>query len=366
MTKRIMALDYMRILGMLAVVGIHIGALTVSNADFPISLFVLYEVFSRYGIPIFFFISGFGIFRKISLNERFNYTKFTTQATFKLILTYVGWCAFYSLYFLDNINTQIIIETIFSEDFFYAVTCGYAGYHLYFMLLLIIFYLLMPLWIAFLKMISRYPTLSFAILFSFQLWFNKWGLHNINPIGDITYDKYLQHQVNWICIYYISTFMLGAYIGNTSKQTIPWLIKKQKLIFTILLLSILYLTQQIYLAMFINNLTLLELAYTLHQLSSPGWFYCTSFIVSSFIFLIQYQPTNKLLNNILNFIASSSNIVYFIHPVFLYHINKFTDQNSIVITAKKSLAIYLITIISSLLVSFIYKKIINITRTLKS
>lgn len=354
MSHRILALDYMRILGMLAVLGIHVGALTINNPHFPLTLFVLYEVFSRYGIPIFFFISGFGLFRKINLNERFAYGSFLKGSTFKLVVTYVGWCVFYQIYFMEQWEWTPILESVFSEEFFYAVTCGYAGYHLYFMLLLIVFYLLMPIWVQLLKLLVRFPIVGWAVLLIFQPLFNIWAIDGILPIGSPWADNYLKHQLNWICLYYLATFMAGAYLGNNSIVLIPRLLCYRKYVYTFFVCSVLYLVYNIYTIVYVQKLEFVALAYTLHQLSWAGWLYCSSFILTSFIVLKEWHPP-EMWQKFLLFLSSSSNIVYFLHPVFLDQLARWAELNRIVITAKYSLLFYAVGLCGSLGIAFLYQ-----------
>ena len=357
MTTRFLALDYLRILGMFAVVAIHVGALIVETPDFPVTLFALYEVFSRYGIPIFFFISGFGLFCRIDLTQSFAYGNFLRHSFLKLFGTYVAWCAFYVLYYTEHLRPFYAVKKIFSEEFFYAVTCGYAGYHLYFMLLLSVFYLTMPLWVVLLRLMNRRPVLWFILLGLFQIVFNQWALKNINPIGSAWADRYLTHQLNWICLYYLATFMLGAYLGNNRTKLLPLLAKYRAAIYAACLLSIGYLTYELHYLLYVREYTPMQIAFTLHQLSIPGWLYCTSFILAAFAFLAEADWEHWSGAAAGKFLSSSSNIVYFVHPVFLDQLSIFAAEQAIVLTAKKSLLVYAVAMLLSLLTAYLYKQL---------
>ncbi len=60
---RISALEDMRGIAMLGVIGIHVGAqYIVGNHLANAQLVALFEIVSRFSVPIFFFISAFGLF----------------------------------------------------------------------------------------------------------------------------------------------------------------------------------------------------------------------------------------------------------------------------------------------------------------
>ena len=52
-------IDNLRGICMLGVIGIHIGSLALAPNNF--TLYLLLEILSRYSVPSFFFISGYGL-----------------------------------------------------------------------------------------------------------------------------------------------------------------------------------------------------------------------------------------------------------------------------------------------------------------
>ena len=62
MPERNQIIDDLRGICMLGVIGIHVGSF-VLEAPYPNSfLYMLLEILSRYSVPAFFFISGYGLF----------------------------------------------------------------------------------------------------------------------------------------------------------------------------------------------------------------------------------------------------------------------------------------------------------------
>ena len=57
-------IDNLRGLCLLGVIAIHVGSISLSSNSFW--FYTLLEVLSRYSVPAFFFVSGFGLFSKDS------------------------------------------------------------------------------------------------------------------------------------------------------------------------------------------------------------------------------------------------------------------------------------------------------------
>ena len=60
MSNRNIVVDRLRALAMLGVIGIHIGPFVFASSTPRLDLFLLFQVFTRFAVPSFFFISGSG------------------------------------------------------------------------------------------------------------------------------------------------------------------------------------------------------------------------------------------------------------------------------------------------------------------
>ena len=76
------SIEYIRGVSMAGVVAIHIGSQYLLNPTPNIHLVALFEIVSRFSVPIFFFISAFGLFYRMNLAEPFEYGKFLRLPTF--------------------------------------------------------------------------------------------------------------------------------------------------------------------------------------------------------------------------------------------------------------------------------------------
>ncbi len=348
MNKRNIAIDYLRILGMLGVLAIHVGSFTVNTPNFSPFLFFILEIFSRYSIPVFFFISGFGLFSNLNLYENFNYRRFLKLKLKNLLVPYFLWSLFYYLFFFDT-NTRKLFVIL---GYLHSVLLGYACYHLYFMLLLIIFYITMPFWVIILRKINLQPIYGFIILLTFQISFNHLALI-YTPVTDNQLLKTLiNFRLNLLVPHYLFIFILGSYFGNNYKNIVPILSRNFKVFLFFLTISLSVLIYKFSLMIAVANLELT--VNTLQQLSLPGFFFTTSFIVTTFIFLEIKHTVLVSWQKFLKFLAKSSNIVYFIHPLFLYLVTTKLYEYKIIFDEAIALSTYLAVLLLSLISSFLY------------
>jgi surface polysaccharide O-acyltransferase-like enzyme len=141
------SIEYIRGVSMLGVVAIHIGAQYLTNPTPNVNLIAVLEIASRFSVPIFFFISAFGLFYKIDLSEPFDYEKFLRRRFKAVLLPYLIWSALYIIHDSFFYSTGIPAPESLAKILFF----GLAKYQLYFLVILIWFYLLMPLWIKIIK-----------------------------------------------------------------------------------------------------------------------------------------------------------------------------------------------------------------------
>jgi surface polysaccharide O-acyltransferase-like enzyme len=133
-TARIKAIEYIRGIAMLGVVGIHTGAYSLTNPSVNIHLFAIFEIFTRFSVPIFFFISAFGLFYRQSLDSPFNYRHFFSRRLQTVLLPYVTWSLLYMLHYTwVSGDSQPWQPPLLYEYFIF----GLASYQLYFLVILL-------------------------------------------------------------------------------------------------------------------------------------------------------------------------------------------------------------------------------------
>jgi len=138
---RLEAIEFIRGISMLGVIGIHIGSAYLGQHLTPeapgnAQLVALLEIFTRFSVPIFFFISAFGLFYNMDMTKPFVYKDFLKCRYKAVVVPYVVWSLFYILHYcvLWKDYSPLKPITILYDLFF-----GLANYQLYFMVLLIWF-----------------------------------------------------------------------------------------------------------------------------------------------------------------------------------------------------------------------------------
>lgn len=141
------AIDVLRILSILAVVGIHTTIRTLETSSFalqkiPFTLF-LNQIF-RFAVPLFFTISGFVLELNFHANE--NYLTFLKKRLNRIFIPYVFWSVIYYFFVYTKGRDPNFINSLLKGD---------SSYQLYFIPALLILYLVFPLIHKYFKIIGN-------------------------------------------------------------------------------------------------------------------------------------------------------------------------------------------------------------------
>jgi surface polysaccharide O-acyltransferase-like enzyme len=211
------AIDGMRIIAILAVVGIHTTTKTIEASAFavqnyPVTFF--FNQFLRFAVPLFFMISGFVL--EINYSYHQNYFTYLQKRFSRIFLPYFFWsCMYYFSFSQHTIN-----------GFPKTLLLGTASYQLYFIPTLLIFYIFFPF-------IHKY----------YRFFANKWVLLVLGVIQIIILlQEYyirpypLAYPINIALLnYYI--FILGIVVSHHYKTWIEY-IRTWKVIFLFLFCSL--------------------------------------------------------------------------------------------------------------------------------
>ncbi len=135
----------LKVIAILAVICIHTTTRTLEASSFdlqkvPLTLF--FNQASRFGVPLFFMISGFVL--ELNYPYHISYFSYLKKRLSKIFIPYVFWSAIY-FYFVYRDHT---------ENFLIALISGNA-YQLYFIPSLLIFYIIFPIIHTHYKIITR-------------------------------------------------------------------------------------------------------------------------------------------------------------------------------------------------------------------
>ena len=127
---------------MLGVIAIHVGSMAVSDAVASPFLVLITNILSRYSVPAFFFISGYGLFYSKPLEEPLQYGSFVKKRMESIGRPYLLASLFYLCYYaLLNRDASVLDPS----NILFSLFFGTAQYHIYFLVILIWFYLLFPM-----------------------------------------------------------------------------------------------------------------------------------------------------------------------------------------------------------------------------
>lgn len=341
--KRLPAIEYIRGISMLGVVGIHVGSQYLMNPMANVHLVALFEIATRFSVPIFFFISAFGLFYHLDPGAPFSYTDFLRRRFRTVLVPYLAWSFFYILHYtvLYRDTMLLSLRQIAKYLFF-----GFASYQLYFMVILLWFYLLMPLWIA----VVRRMTLSrLAALLALQIAFNYYisSLLDASAIAN-PYLRYLvENRLNYWPFPYVFIFVLGGWLALRSNEFLRFLRRRYASLSLFFFGSLAALLAYYYWCLFVRGYTPVGGVNTAHQLCPPGVVYTLAASLFFFaVFTEQRYP--KGLNTIFSFLGRHSYFVYLAHPVVITYLGILVEKLGLIMTAPLAILFYLATVLLAL------------------
>ena len=353
---RLAAIEYIRGISMMGVIGIHIGSQYIMNPAANIHLVALLETVTRFSVPIFFFISAFGLFYNLNIQEPFNFTAFTKRRLKTVLIPYLAWSLFYLVHdgllygvgFPDPLHLLAIL-------FF-----GNAKYQLYFMVILLWFYLLMPLWIALVRKLTI-PRL--ALLLVLQIAFDYWSSFStsfnlyVYGLPDSSLLKpFLMYRLNYWVLHYFFIFLLGGYLSVHSQKFMAFMKQHLHGLTCFFFFTLGGLLTYYYEKIFLDGYTALDAINTAHQLCPWGIFYTIA--ASLFFFaLFTYVKFSPAVNQALHLLGQHSYFAYLVHPLIITYISLLFQQQGLIMTAPLIIGFYLATLLLAILAAILCRKL---------
>ena len=345
---RLPAIEYIRGISMMGVIGIHVGAQYLENPSANMHLTALFEVVSRFSVPIFFFISAFGLFYHLDPQKPFHYLDFMHRRFRTVLIPYLVWSFFYLIH--DGIFYEVGFPPLTSLPA--LLFFGNAKYQLYFLVILLWFYLLMPLWIW---IVRKASWKELALLLVLQLAFNYFssyheGFHQYIyslPQGTLL-RALLEYRLNYWVFHYIFIFLLGGWLSVHSEQFQSIMQKFRAPIIASFWISLLALLGYYYELIFRKGYSQLEAIFTAHQLCPFGVFYTIT--ASLFFFTIfTYQKYPQWLNPILSLLGRHSYFAYLAHPIAITYLGTLLAATGHIMTAPIAIVFYFAVLILAVL-----------------
>lgn len=359
-------IDNLRGICMLGVIGIHIGSLALAPNNF--TLYLLLEILSRYSVPSFFFISGYGLActdKGLLSGSRLNYIDFMKKRLRGAGLPYISWSLFYMLYFWLILPPGFVSWNPLHVA--YVLFFGLGCYHLYFMVILLWFYASYPLCRQLLRIIIHQSTpFMLVLLFVFQLAFNWWTTHpGLNTAGwSVLAKNFFDYRLNYLPLHYLLIFISGGLAACYWEKFIALLRRYSAMVCVIFAASVAWDVQSCYEAVTVKGYTLIDLANTYHQLSPQGLCYT----VGSLLFFClaldwlerKAQSEGSLAKpfyKAISILSAYSMLIYFVHPLLLDWLSSAYNHFGIIMTVKKVALSYVLLVLGSLALSILLTKI---------
>lgn len=367
-------IDNLRGICMLGVIGIHIGSLALAPNNF--TLYLLLEILSRYSVPSFFFISGYGLActdKGLLSGSRLNYIDFMKKRLRGAGLPYLSWSLFYMLYFWLILPPGFVSWNPLHVA--YVLFFGLGCYHLYFMVILLWFYASYPLWRRLLRIIIHQSIpFMLVLLFIFQLAFNWWTTHpGLNTAGwSVLAKNFFDYRLNYLPLHYLLIFISGGLAACYWEKFITLLRRYSAMVCIIFAASVAWDVQSCYEAVTVKGYTLIDLANTYHQLSPQGLCYT----IGSLLFFClaldwlerKAQSEGSLAKpfyKAISILSAYSMLIYFVHPLLLDWLSSAYNHFGIIMTVKKVALSYVLLVLGSLALSILLTKAFEKCSTLK-
>ena len=392
-------IDNLRGICMLGVIGIHIGSLALAPNNFTLYLFL--EILSRYSVPSFFFISGYGLActdKGLLSGSRLNYIDFMKKRLRGAGLPYLSWSLFYMLYFWLILPPGFVSWNPLHVA--YVLFFGLGCYHLYFMVILLWFYASYPLWRRLLRIIIHQSIpFMLVLLFIFQLAFNWWTTHpGLNTAGwSVLAKNFFDYRLNYLPLHYLLIFISGGLAACYWEKFITLLRRYNAMVCIIFAASVAWDVQSCYEAVTVKGYTLIDLANTYHQLSPQGLCYTVGSLLFFCLALdwlerraqakahteapnaLQSIPQaashteaplggschrkvtergslTNLLYKAISTLSTYSMLIYFVHPLLLDWLSSAYNHFGIIMTVKKVALSYVLLVLGSLALSILLTK----------
>ena len=385
-------IDNMRGLCMLGVIGIHIGSLALAPNSFM--LYLLLEILSRYSVPSFFFISGYGLActdKGLLAGSALNYIDFMKKRLRGAGLPYVSWSLFYMLYFWLILPPGFVSWEPLHVAF--VLFFGLGCYHLYFMVILLWFYGTYPLWRKLLRIIIHHNyAFMLVLLFIFQLLFNWWTTHpGVNSsTWSVLAKNFFDYRLNYLPLHYLLIFIGGGLAAVYWEKFLALLHKYATGVIALYLASISWDVYSCYDAVKSKGYSLLDLANTYHQLSPQGLVYTIGSILFFCLALdwlerkansttdmgnscdtanmapLEGSCRRKategcvlaaLIYKAISVLSAYSMLIYFVHPLLLDWITSAANYFGIIMTVKKVTLAYVLLVCGSLALSLLLTRL---------
>jgi len=300
-TKRMKELDFLRVIGALAVIGIHV------TSGYIKSLQIAYvgNQLTRFAVPMFIILSGFALYYSEIGKKDERYFPFLKKRLSKVMIPYILWTIIYMLYSYRH-NLSAILESDFYNVLIKNLLKGTTTAHLYFVVIIFQLYLIYPIikkW-----MVGKSDKILLGVSFLITLYFQT-GIYVRRWDFTIIPTQFMR---NYYLLFptWIFFFVFGMYFAKNHKK---W---REKLSDKLLIISIVWIMSFILLyweSKWANSFgSSMRPTVTLYAITSLLFFYVIG---------IKLNKVEGYFDKFIKFFASQSFVVYLSHILIMYRLN---------------------------------------------
>ena len=215
--KRIYEIDVLRGIAFLAVVLQHSLAGFIYNPKVQIyeaipSAFILNII--RFAVPLFVTITGFSLYYS---DKEEGYLSYLKKRFNQIILPYLMWTIIYDLFMFFISGMKINPIDVVLKDYIKYVFTGTASYHLWYMVMIIQFYILSPIFKLFINKSKTklYNTISLVVFFILHLGLLYWYNYILGEVYESSTGilKNILAYRDRFFIMWMFYFVLGGYFA---------------------------------------------------------------------------------------------------------------------------------------------------------
>lgn len=302
--EKIESLKFMRVTAMLLVVLIHVtgGALGKLSADEPLYfIYLLLNRFTRFEGAVFVFLSGLLLFYNYASRPftRNTWRNFYKKRFLYILAPFFVWSIFYEwLAIYIDLRTYEGIGPIVQSIF-----TGHSFYQLYFILILVQLYFLLPVFIYLVHKFHWFkkylPLIGIAIEVVMQTVMKHYGIHFGFPLFTV----------------YIASFFFGGWVGiYYSRLKTEW--TKRRLLLAVIFTTILGLLYTV-LYYYRNIVGIQDIPYIPFKLLSVVYFLAACYVLFKVSISLEQYGSARL-NKWAEHLRIYSFGFYLVHPWLLY------------------------------------------------
>lgn len=325
-------LSFANVLCCLLVIFIHVNSEAVSTLDknsiwYAFS-FILWQSAS-FSVYAFIFLSGIKQFLKTDIKI----SDFYKKRLVKIALPYLLWVCIYYAY-----DVYMGIETFNLKTLLYYMYSGdYIG-HFYFVIIILQFYLLMPLWIKLFKISNPKIMLTISFIISALSW---------EILPSLVEFKFFDR----ISTTYIFFWTLGAYIGMNYENAKAILLKYKNTIYTMFCIMLVGAVGFLY----VTSVNEIYYGFTEYMMMTYR------IVAIIFLFTLSLSGINKICKNkFVSLIDMSSYNIYLSHLLVQKHVVYLLNTYAVLRISHRMFirasAVYLISIGVCVIYTYIKRK----------